>query len=226
LTNLNPSCRNKNSLIVFDLDHTLVNVNISYAFGKYLYQIGVLSFPALLKTVFAYAQHKVFGKSLHWLHHRSLNAFLGGLHKPFLAKHAGRFCDLYLPSLLHIPCLHYLEEAKKSQKAVALLSSSPDFLVEPIANRLGIPSWIGTCYAANSEGRLSSISCVVDGTFKAEYLNRLMASYGVGKEDICVLSDSILDLPLFEMAGLKVGVNPDRKLRAHCKKHGWSVLED
>lgn len=180
----------------------------------------------MLKTVLAYGQHKILGKSLRWLHHQSLDAFLGGFHKNDLAKHVTRFCDLYLSSLLHLPALHYLEEAKQSQKAIALLSSSPDFLVEPIANSLGIPSWIGTCYAVNDEGRLHSVSCVVDGEFKAEYLKRLMQSYGVEKEDICVLSDSILDLPLFEMAGVRVGVNPDRKLRAHCKKHGWSILPD
>lgn len=223
MKNSNPSCRNR-ALVVFDLDHTLVTTNISFAFGKYLYQIGVLSFPAMLKTSFAYFRHKAFGKSLSWLHHQSLNAFLSSFQKAALRDHVNGFYDLHLTSLFHLPSLHYLEEAKRSEKNIALMSSSPDFLVEPIANRLGIPSWIGTCYAANEKGRLHSILSVVDGDFKSEYLRRLMLQHQVERDNICVLSDSILDLPLFEMAGLKVGVHPDRKLRKHCREHGWKVV--
>lgn len=221
--NLSQSYQNK-ILIVFDLDHTLLNTNISFAFGKYLYKIGVLSFPAMLKTVSAYIQHKAFGKSLSWLHHRSLNAFLGNFQKLTLLQHASRFYDLYLSSLFHLPTLLYLEEMKKSENIIALMSSSPDFLVEPLANRLGILSWVGTCYDVNAEGRLHNILSVVDGPFKAEILRRLMTRHHIKQENICVLSDSILDLPLFEMAELKVGVNPDKKLKKHCRANGWKVL--
>lgn len=221
---MNPSYPSK-SLVVFDIDHTLLTTNISFAFGKYLYQIGALSFPAMVKTVSTYFRHKAFGKSLNWVHYQALNTFLNTFEHSTLKDHVTRFYDLYLLSLFHLPTLHYLEEAKKSGKIIALMSSSPDFLVQPLANRLCIPSWIGTCYGVNEKGRLHSILSVVDGEFKAEYLRRLMTQHQIEQDNTCVLSDSILDLPLFEMAGLKVGVNPDRKLKQHCKKHGWNVVE-
>lgn len=211
-------------LTVFDLDHTLIGVNISYAFGKYLYKIGVLSFSAMVKIGFAYAGHTMGNQSLQWLHNQSFENFFKNFPRSLLEMHVKDFCNLYLTSLINLPCFLHLEKAKKSQSAIALLSSSPDFLVEPIAERFGIPSWIGTCYASDENGLLSHISLVVDGAFKAEYLRRLMTRYQIEKDQISVLSDSILDLPIFEMAGVKIGVNPDRKLAALCRKNGWKIL--
>ena len=38
-------------------------------------------------------------------------------------------------------------------------------------------------------------------------------------------SDSINDLPMLEMVGSPVAVNPDRALRRHAKAQGWAVRD-
>lgn len=211
-------------LVVFDLDHTLVQGNMSFAFGKYLYAQGVLSTWAMLKSASAYASHKVFGQSLTWLHRKIFSAFLETFDKRTLLGHVNSFLDKELASLLYAPVLDKLNEALENGQHVALLSSSPDFIVEAVASRMQIQMWIGTCYAVDKQDRLCEISCVVDGHFKAEYLRRLMQRYQVDSSDVTVYSDSILDLPLFEIAGNKIAVNPDQELTRHCVAKAWKII--
>lgn len=107
---------------------------------------------------------------------------------------------------------------------MAILSSSPDFLVESIAKRLNIPYWIGTCYRVDQEGQICEIAQVVDGEYKAEFLHQLMRRYQLNKEQVTAYSDSLLDLPMMNVAGVKVGVNPGRLFYSHCKKHHWNII--
>lgn len=198
--------------MVFDLDHTLVQANMSYAFGKYLYFQGQMGFIPTMKAAYAYARHKIFRKSLKWLHENVFDAFLKSCHKPTLLTHVHTFLDRDFEALIYHPAMDCLNEAKKNGFDVAIFSSSPDFIVEEIAKRLGLDSWIGTSYTVDKEDRLCEILRIVDGDYKALFLRRLMQARGLVREDVTVYSDSILDLPLFELAGTKVAVNPDRRL--------------
>ena len=40
-----------------------------------------------------------------------------------------------------------------------------------------------------------------------------------------VYSDSLSDLPLFQLSGNPVAVNPQRPLRNYARAHGWTILD-
>lgn len=197
---------------------------MSVAFGKYLYQRGIMPFYPMMLSAYAYFCHKTFDRSLAWLHHKIFQAFFKDFSKPFLLHHVEAFLDLYLDTLFYLPALEALQEWKTKNSRLAIFSSSPDFIVEPIAKRLEIDDWIGTCYLVDKEDRLCKIGSVVDGEYKAEYLKKLATRYQVPRERVTAYSDSWLDLPLLNLAGEKVGVNPEKVLYAHCKKQGWRVI--
>ena len=52
------------------------------------------------------------------------------------------------------------------------------------------------------------------------YQKKLEISY----ENICVFSDSYLDLELFKEGKTAVAVNPDRHLKKYAKSKGWSII--
>lgn len=214
----------KPDLVVFDLDHTLVKVNMSYAFGKYLYSLGAMPFPAMIRSCSAYLAHKGFGKSLHWLHQKIFDAYLKSSHKPTIKRHVDAFLDRDLKELFYPPAMACLKEAEARGAHLAILSSSPDFLVEAIAKRLNISTWIGTCYLVDKQELLCEIACIVDGDYKAEFLQRLMQAHLAEKKDVTVYSDSILDMPIFQMAGTKIAVNPSRALASFSRRHEWKVI--
>lgn len=210
--------------MVFDLDHTLIKGNVSYAFGKYLYRKGALPLFPMLKCIYAYFCHKSLGKSLAWLHGKVLQTSFKAFRKASLVGYVEEFLDQFLANLYYKPAYEAFCLAQKQGALMAILSSSPDFLVESIAKRLNIPYWIGTCYRVDQEGQICEIAQVVDGEYKAEFLHQLMRRYQLNKEQVTAYSDSLLDLPMMNVAGVKVGVNPGRLFYSHCKKHHWNII--
>lgn len=100
-----------------------------------------------------------------------------------------------------------------------LFSSSPSFLVEPIAHRLNITHAYSTEYGVDSNGRFEGIERVVTGEVKAQQLEGVKD----GRE-VVAYSDSILDAPMLFGASKVVCVNPDRGLQRLAQRYGWEIL--
>lgn len=212
------------SLTVFDLDHTLLAVNSSYKFGHYLYQHRFFSFGSMAYCVLCYALHKAGYLSIPNLHQRIFQSIFKGQALSELEEAAESFLDLHLSHMLYEASLKRLKEAQQVGGTIAILSSAPDFLVKPITRRLGVGLWEAARYEVNEENCLCAISHVVQGKEKAEAALKIAAGMGIPKEFITVYTDSYLDLPLVEVAGQVIGVNPDRKLRRLCKEKGWAII--
>jgi phosphoserine phosphatase len=131
---------------------------------------------------------------------------------------------MQLENFLYQPLVHQLCERKKRGDYTLLLSSSPNFLLAPLAKRLGFDGWKGSEYGLDKEERLEHISSLMGGSEKREYALQIAKRLCIEKENIVVYSDSYWDLPLFEMAGSPVAVHPDSRLKAICKKRGWKVI--
>lgn len=133
---------------------------------------------------------------------------------------AEQFLDLQLGDMKNKPLLNILEDAQNQGKFVAILSSSPDFLVEAVAKRLGVGDVLATRYALSSEGMIQGVSQSIQGEDKADYVNNLPFDH----REIAAFSDSIHDLPFLQAVGCPIAVNPDRKLKDASLKNGWKIL--
>ncbi len=111
-------------------------------------------------------------------------------------------------------------------RARYIVSASPQELISRLAVELGLEGGIGT----RSE--------IVDGRYTGELDGPFV--YGVGKagadEKLAkergydlrlsyAYSDSSSDLPLLELVGHPVAVNPDRALEAIAHQRGWPTVE-
>lgn len=213
-----------NALTVFDLDHTLLKVNASFEFGRFLYGKNSFSTLNMFYLVACYVQHKIFGMSLEKLHNKIFN-------KLFCGKFLASFTDLVelflnekLDGMTNRAVLNELEEAKKRGEKIVLLSNSPHFLVEPIAKRFGILIYAGTEYCLDAYMKFSQMGTLMEGKQKAKYVLNLAKEWGVSQKQITVFSDSLLDLPLLEIAGKVVAVNPDATLLHMCRRENWQIM--
>lgn len=120
--------------------------------------------------------------------------------------------DLFLQNL---PQMLYRPVLDRLQPNSLILSSSPDFLVDPLAQKLGIQGK-GSTYAINSQGYLTHIHSIMDGESKAEILSK--------KLPCTYFSDSLLDLAPLLKATQAVVVRPNRSLRRLAKKNGWEII--
>lgn len=207
----------------FDLDHTLLKVNCSFAIGRYLYQIGQLRLADMLYNTGCYALHKAGFFSLQQLHEKIFERSFQGKLKADYERWTEEFLEQNYSQLIYPPALQKLQHAQQEGDYVLLLSSSPDFIVSRIAKRLGCASQ-ATEYLVDKEGYFYKISYIMDGVAKASFLTEVATRLGVSLADTVAYTDSHLDLPLLNIAGKAVGVNPNRKLKAICQERAWEVV--
>lgn len=97
--------------------------------------------------------------------------------------------------------------------------------MEPLAGALGMTGAIGT------KGRVADghYTDELDGPFvygkgKAEAVEKLAADLGYDLDRCYAYSDSISDLPIMEMVGHPVAVNPDSLLTDVAHERGWPIV--
>jgi HAD superfamily hydrolase (TIGR01490 family) len=209
------------SLALFDLDHTLFSVNVSFRFGIYLYRKKFLNFPLMLFLLTCYFFHKIGLMSVSSLNKKAADTFFRGKSLAVLDKEVCRFLEAEWEKMLNLPIVDCLQAAKSRGDCVAILSSSPDFIVRRVAMRFGVETWVATKYEVLGDDTLGNIERLVSGIDKALHAKSLMNEMGITKERVTAYTDSYLDLPFLEAAGNPVVVNPDRILRKICHRRGW-----
>lgn len=211
-------------LTVFDLDRTIVADNSSLDFCRYLVSKNVLPSSSLIYSLYSYIKHLFFGMSLTELHHRVFEHLLRGKSLEQLEENVEPFLQNYLFSQIYPPALAELRLAQHLGHYTLILSNSPSFLVEKIAQFLGVNDWRATQYAVDKEKRLCHITSIMQGEEKASCVQEIAEKLSIRREKITAYSDSFLDLPLLLSAGTPIAVNPDRRLRRFSEQHQWLIL--
>jgi len=208
----------------FDLDHTLLHANCSFKFGVFLYKKKAISFFKMFYLAHLYFLHKIGLSSLYSMQQRIFNSLFLNASSDVFLKLTQEFVEKQLSYMRNEPVLNILETAKQQGHYTMILSSSPHFLVQSIAEKLQVDAWEATHYNSNSHNCFSHISYFLFSDDKAAALTLTAQQLHVEKNNIFAYSDSYLDLTFLQSAGNPVAVNPDRKLRKHCKQHQWRVL--
>jgi phosphoserine phosphatase len=106
-----------------------------------------------------------------------------------------------------------------------IVSASPYPIVAPLAERLGMTGAIATRgksvdghYTAELDGPF------VYGEGKSEAILQLADDRGYDLKHSYAYSDSISDLPMLEVVGHPVAVNPDSDLADLAHERGWPVV--
>ena len=124
-----------------------------------------------------------------------------------------------------------LERLKKHQEEgflTILTSGSFQDLIKIIANRLNIDFAIGTELEQKGSdefsGRIVPPFCFGQG--KAEKVKNFLSEkkLKINFKESFSYSDSFFDLPILEMAGNPVVVEPDKKLLEIAKNKGWQII--
>ncbi len=207
----------------FDLDHTLINGNTSFEFCRYLVRSKILPKSALLYAGIVYLKHRFYGLSLEEMHKLIFQKMLLGLHLPTLEKHVETFIKKHLLGRLYMPAVAYLRRAQQLGHYTAILSSSPSFIVKPIAKFFKVDEYRASEYEVDHQKRFSKIGFVLQGRDKARFVQDLRKK-DIDQQNVIAYSDSHLDIPFLLSAGYAVIVNPDRKLLRFSKKRNWSMI--
>lgn len=210
---------------LFDLDKTLIKGNCSYLFGRYLHRKGHLSTLSALYPLSSYLLHTTGFLSLEGLHRQVFKTLF--LNKPaaFYQTLAAEFFEGAFKTIVCQPVYERLLTAKEQGHFVAILSSSPDFMVQLFAQKFGVDAFYATDYLIN-EGHFQALGTILDGPLKKKHAESLSHRLGVPLEHHSFYTDSILDLPLLQAVGKPIAVNPDKQLREISLTQRWEIITD
>lgn len=211
-------------LSVFDLDHTLLKVNSSHAFGSFLYRSKYISLGNLTLSLTYYFCHKYLGLSLDSLHQKAFSLLFKGKSILDIEQLCLQFLEEKYAVFVSETVKKKLDEALHKGHYTIILSAAPDFIVAPLSKRFAVHDFQATPYAYDDEGLFSHIPHIMDGISKANYLKNIISQLKINREMVYVYTDSYLDIDLLNMAGNAIGVRPDNKLRKTCLKNGWEII--
>ena len=118
-----------------------------------------------------------------------------------------------------------LAEHRSLGHDLVIVSASGEELIAPIARMLGVDHYAGTRMSRDENGRYGGeIEFYCQGTGKSEAIHAIATRYGYDLDSSYAYSDSSTDLPMLEMVGHPVAVNPDRMLRRESLERGWPIL--
>jgi HAD superfamily hydrolase (TIGR01490 family) len=207
----------------FDLDRTLVACNTGRLFLQDLRRRGELSLAKALRALGWLAKYRLALVDLPTITAHVAD-FLRGRAELEFAEQCQRLVeDEILPQLLPAG-LRAVERHRNEGHVLALLSSSPRFVVEPVARALGVEAVGATEFEVESgrlTGHLAGPACF--GAGKVHWAERLQQSLGLDLDASWFYTDSYTDLPMLERVAHRVAVNPDPRLRRAARTRGWRV---
>jgi HAD superfamily hydrolase (TIGR01490 family) len=210
----------------FDLDRTLISGASVYVFAKAALKKGLVPKARLLQDSWRAASFKLFGatdEQADAIRAKLLGAVVGVQQSDMLALSSETVPDLL--AKVRPEALDLVEWHRRAGRQTFIVSASAQELVEPLAAALGMTGGIGTVSEVVDgayTGRLVGPFCYGPG--KAVAIRELADWEGLDLARCYAYSDSASDLPMLEVVGHPVAVNPDGPLARTAEERGWPVV--
>ena len=208
----------------FDMDNTLVpGPSIEIGFFRYLWQDGVVGWPELWNS-FRYALRHMPPLSLSPLRRNKL--YLLGQDVSQIEQLATEYVELFVLPRVASRALGRLAHHKQAGHVVAVVSGSPECLVKPLAEKLGVSLVFGAKLEAQSglyTGRVFAPMPYGEG--KGRHIERLAVQYNLDLSRSYAYGDSPGDFEALQLVGHPFVVNPIRGMGRIARQQGWPVTQ-
>jgi len=210
----------------FDLDKTVIAKASMVAFGPPLYRAGMLSRWLLLRALYGQMVYLYLGADegrLARMREAALALTKGWDHANISAIVRETLEEVVEPIVFE-EALELIRYHREAGDLVVIISASPEEIVAPLASYLGADLAVATRAKLDEHGRYSGeLELYCYGPTKAETMRELAAEHGIDLADSWSYSDSVTDIPMLEVVGHPVVVNPDRALLRIARARDWEV---
>jgi len=212
----------------FDLDKTIIAKSSTLAFGRPLFQAGFLDRRDLVKAAIAQIWYKAFGADHEQMEkmRESLMDLTAGWHSEEIEELVTETMGEIIEPLVFHEAVMLIEEHQGKGDRVFIVSSSPIEVVGPLASFLGVQDVIATRSTVGPDGKYTGeLEFYSYKEHKATAIRELADTDGLDLAASHAYSDSVTDLPMLEVVGHPVAVNPDRELKDIATERNWTILE-
>jgi HAD superfamily hydrolase (TIGR01490 family) len=210
----------------FDLEQTLINSNVVESYGW----LATRHLTPLRRVQLA-VELMVEGPHLLAIDRRDRSDFLRSFYRRYEGAPADRVRDdawELFSDLLLIRAFPGAIERVRAHRALGhptlLITGALDFVIAPLRPLF---DEIVCASLGEKDGRFTGelVSTPPTGEARAIMLGEWAASHGLDLERTVAYADSTSDLPMLDVAGLPVVVNPEPKLAAIARRRGWPIEE-
>ena len=212
----------------FDVDNTLLRGASGFHLALGAYRRGIFTLRAIIGFAFKAASYAVVGEKKSHLDEARAQAtpLLKGRTVAELRSLAEEVWEKYTKPRIWPETIALAREHQAKGHQVWLITATPDFIAQVIADKLQLDGALGTKLDQVDGEYTGDLSeDMLHGEAKAEAARELARSMGVDISDCWAYSDSVNDLPLLTTVGHRIVVNPDRKLRAYASELGWDSMK-
>ncbi|MEZ5322884.1 MAG: HAD-IB family hydrolase [Microthrixaceae bacterium] len=227
-TRRRPRSRAKPEAAFFDLDRTLLGGASGPIFSEALREVGVLAerrnpLEPLLFKMFDLVGENYPTMLLAREGIRMVRGWPVGAVDDAAALAAPRIVERILP-FAHVE----IAEHHAAGRRVVMATTTPQHLVAPLADILGIDDVIATRYGVDRTGDTATFDGTIDGPFvwgrgKARAVREFAEAKRIDLAASYAYSDSYYDIPMLSMVGHPTAVNPDPRLFAFATLRRWPL---
>jgi len=211
----------------FDLDRTIIGGSSVFTFGWVAYRNGMIPRRQLIHDATSALAFKLFGASDE-KSERVKDQVLEGIKGTKLSD-LRELGDEILDRLLdgvRRESRGLIDLHSAAGRDTYIVSASPIEIIQDFAEALDMTAAIGTVSEIVDgvyTGRLAEPFCYGEG--KAVAIAKIASEYGYDLDQCYGYTDSLSDLPMLEIVGHPVAVNPDRALESIARTRGWPIIE-
>lgn len=212
-------------LAIFDLDKTIIDTSASMAYRRPMAERGLISTSELLRMMALLGNYMLTTHTEENMN-ATKDALLGiikGREEAAMRTMAQDALTEVITPYIYAEARELLDWHRERGHAIAIVTASASVMVEPIASELQVDHLIATELGV-AEGRFTGeVLHFNKGTAKVERIRALAESHGYDLDESFAYTDSATDLPMLEMVGNPVAVNPDRPLRKTAMSRNWPI---
>ena len=222
--------KSRQSLVLFDLDHTLIPIDSDYSWGVFTTTLGWTDAAEFSRRNDEFFAHYKAGT----LDIRDYVRFatdavrLQGPDRAAVAHQ--RFMREVIAPALKPVALDLVRQHQTAGDQVLIVTATNEFVTRPIADAFGVAELIAVELERDPQtgwvnGNIQGVPSAREG--KVTRMEQWLARHSLGWQDVetTFYTDSINDLALMEKVDHPVATNPDERLRAVAIARGWRILE-
>jgi HAD superfamily hydrolase (TIGR01490 family) len=223
-----PRPKYSDSAAFYDVDGTLIRINIVHSFAYYAARQPSLlgSTRATLATAaqvpLFWAADKVSRKLFNEIFYRG---YEGASEDRLVTLAEELFEDVIKPNI-YDRARDLIDESRRAGVRQVLVSGALDFTLRPLARWLEVDDLIANRLEF-SEGYATGklMKPFVAGAAKAQIIRDYATAHGIDLNRSWAFSDSFSDFPMLAVVGRPTAVNPDFRLRRMARSYDWPVIE-
>jgi len=207
----------------FDMDKTLISENSGAVYMKQRFAAGEIGTWELVRGLGDYLRYKMGILDIRAWAVQAMSG-MGGRREADLAAEALEVYRRHIVHLVYPEARVLVSRHLARGHLVAIVSGATRYVVEPLAADLGVQHCVYSRLEVEDgrlTGRVIEPLCFEEG--KIYWLREFIEDHEVDLARSWFYTDSVTDLPLLDLVGHPVVVNPDPRLYRTAVKRCWPV---